>query len=144
MLRKSSSDSNEICTIGAHCDRDHITKIVAQDDKLSFSNLFLPSCLSVSGVSWWFTISRHSLNSEHSHDYISICYIYRQYEGCRVTCRMNGTYHYTKPTFLHNVWTRLHSGNSVAAAQSSPLVRRSVSDTLYPPWKISNMINIST
>ena len=32
-LRKFLSDFNEICTIGAHYDGDHITKIVAQDDK---------------------------------------------------------------------------------------------------------------
>ena len=33
MLRKFLSDLNEICTIGAHYDGDHITKVVAQDDK---------------------------------------------------------------------------------------------------------------
>ena len=46
MLRKFLSDFNEICTIGAHYDGDHITKVVAQDDKYLFSKFFLASCLS--------------------------------------------------------------------------------------------------
>ena len=40
------SDSNEICTIGAHYDGDHITNFVDRDGKWLFFKFFLASYLS--------------------------------------------------------------------------------------------------
>ena len=47
MLRKFLSDSNEICTIGAHYDGDHITNFVARDNKIIIF-LFFSSLVSIS------------------------------------------------------------------------------------------------